>query len=268
MVDKSILSIEKKLKANDPSLTSLSLYFCSYSDLCKILEILKNNNTCRNLTTTHLRFPDFLKDEACLLIAEVIAQNQTLTKINIQGDASKEFGYSVEVFPTIAEKLAHNTKLKQFYWPHLQNESILPFARAIELNPSLQGVTICCTEISQDNINILSEAISKNKNLQSIDFDRTPLDNDGFIQIIKSISVHPKIRRLLFRWCKIGDLGAEAFAKCVQNHKTLLEVDLSCNDITEHGISCIIESIKLNTKIKDVNLRCNKCSNRSIHFVR
>lgn len=263
MSDRSFSLLKQQLKDNKP-ISSLQLYSCKLTQLREILSILKSNTSCRNLTTPYFWPQDYLDDEICLLIAEVIAHNQILTKICIQGAASKEFNYSQKSFPLIAEKLSQNQNLKHFFWPHLENESLPHFVQAIGLNESLQEVMVCCTEISLNNSKILAEEISKNKALHSIDFYKTPLGDDGLIEITKAISIHPKIRRLSFCYCNIGDVGAEAFAKCLQNHKTLVDVNLSCNRITDQGIFCISEAFKINKKIKIVDLKINQSSSRNI----
>lgn len=159
-----------RLKANDPSLTTLNLRdsLLTHAEVIAIAEGLRVNRTLTTLSLSHCYS---LGDTGAAAIADALAGNATLTTLNLYWI---NFGAAGATAIANAMKANHTLTTLNIGWNHLgQNQlnsaGAAAIAAALKVNRTLQKLNVQCTGISAADGAVIADAMKVNNTLTTLD---------------------------------------------------------------------------------------------------
>jgi len=179
-----------------------------------------------------LSIPDFIADEAVILLSEAIKHVKALRKIDLSFRDLSDTGMThlrkvVKDAPSV-----HTISL---YFQKISDAGMELLSEAIQHVPRLENISFGCQEISDAGMELLSGAIQKKPALQSINIT-------------------------LSQYGEFSDAGMEHLSKAIQCASVLKNISLDCQTISAAGMTKLIEAIKKAPALQNISLTCQEIS--------
>jgi Ran GTPase-activating protein (RanGAP) involved in mRNA processing and transport len=214
-------SAYKRLKNNDPKLTSLGIgvYVYSATELNNILAALKNNRSCRNLSIYHIG--DKIHEDAGHYLSEIIKYNVTLVNLTVELPCF----FQDQNFIEFIDALKNNTTLQKLSLisQPFNSEHIEHFSESLLKNTSIKYLELQDTNINDKGAVKFASALYKHKKLQHLNLSSNPIGDVGFVALVDSITEKHLLNTLYFHHCDIGDEGVKGLAKALLRSNMMRE---------------------------------------------
>eukprot|EP00451_Oxyrrhis_marina_P009652 CAMPEP_0204321332 /NCGR_PEP_ID=MMETSP0469-20131031/8098_1 /ASSEMBLY_ACC=CAM_ASM_000384 /TAXON_ID=2969 /ORGANISM="Oxyrrhis marina" /LENGTH=894 /DNA_ID=CAMNT_0051302609 /DNA_START=43 /DNA_END=2727 /DNA_ORIENTATION=- len=179
-----------------------------------------------------LSIPDFIADEAVILLSEAIKHVKALRKIDLSFRDLSDTGMThlrkvVKDAPSV-----HTISL---YFQKISDAGMELLSEAIQHVPRLENISFGCQEISDAGMELLSGAIQKKPALQSINIT-------------------------LSQYGEFSDAGMEHLSKAIQCASVLKNISLDCQTISAAGMTKLIEAIQKKPALENISLSCAEIS--------
>ena len=126
---------------------------------------------------------------------------------------------------------------------------------SLQMNTKLLSLTLC--NIGNNGAITLAEAIQVNNTLQKISISSNSISDDGAVAIGNSIKFNTSLQELNISHNTITNYGIKVLAKGIEINSTLHNIDVSKNHISIEGLLCFMEAVKNNCTLQVVNITHN-----------
>jgi len=125
---------------------------------------------------------------------------------------------------------------------------------------SLTGINLWSCELTDQQIESLSQVISKSKLIKELNIGSNPkITSPGYLGHLES----SLLSKLVLAWNKLGNEGANHLASYLTKNIALRYLDISAVDIQDEGLAALISALKQNNTLTHLNLQNNNISNKS-----
>ena len=170
-------------------------------------------------------------DEHLKLLAHGLADNQTITSLDMSFNLISDFG-------------------------------ICDLIDGLFINITLKRLTLSHNNIGNVGCVYLSDLLLGNVSLKRLDISYNRVGSDGAKSISKALCSNSLLKRLDLGHNNIGDEGCSALAEGLKANKTLATLDLSFNAIGSEGLIRLCnDGILYNRGLKDLSLHGNPFDN-------
>ena len=242
----------KKIRSNDPTLTTLDLSYNNIGDegAKVIADALKGNKTLTTLDLSH----NNIEVEGTKALAEALKDNKTLTTLNLSHNEIGDEGAKA-----IAEALRINTTLTTLNLriSKIGDKGAKDIAEALKENQTLISMDLKSNNIGDEGAKALADALRINTTLTTLNLFSTGVGAEGAKAIAEALKANETLTTLDLVENHIGAEGAKAIADALKGNKTLTTLDLSGSNIGYSGAKAIAEALKANKTLTTLDLSSN-----------
>jgi hypothetical protein len=197
------------------SIVKLNIRHLDVFDKNTSFSSLRSNKSLRDIDLSD----NFLGDEGCKLIADILKTNDSLKDIN----------------------LSHNV---------IQSAGFKELSEALKVNITLKKINLSANTARLGEIKMISEAIKVNKSLTELDLSELGFDLEGTKALADALRVNATISRIHLSKNRIDRAGAMQLTEVLKVNETLAYIDLSNNFIDDDCAHSILVAIKPNRTFK------------------
>lgn len=252
-------AFSKIILANRLSTLSLdSLDYCNLDTMISVLDALKNNTSLTNLSLAQKdrrRHKRRLSDKACDMICEVLRDNRTLIKLDING-----IGVGSDHLSKILDSLHKHPALTQLnFWENKLDNTIAPsLASFLEVNTSLTELDLSNAHLTPDACQMIGPALKKNISITSLSLFMNPIQSFGCKYLAEGLKSNKTLIRVNLKDCQIQDEGCMYLGEAIKTNQCLMHLDISGYDIKVDGYNALIDGLNENTSLTDLTLSKDK----------
>jgi len=255
----------------------------------QIIEALRNNKTitsldlgCNNLDTEWDNLDEDIDEEYdkyrvyaiiedyAIAIANMIKENTTIVKLNLERNCLGEFGIDV-----IADALCVNTTITNLNLSrnNLEEYGTHKITDALNTNTTITNLNLSDNWLGEDGALVIAEALYVITTLRSLNLShnylrRNSYDSEiGIIAIANALCKNESITELDLEHNKIGLNGARELSKALYVNKTLKILNLENNKLCEGAACEITKALYVNKTLKKLNLSDNKLDKYGLHVI-
>lgn len=207
-----------------------------------------------------------LGDLGALDMADLLLQTNSIISLDLSSNSIGDEGAA-----SLFNALRHNMSVAFLHVGSVSGVSRNSFGnRAInELslmfhdNRILSEINLSMTEISTEDITILTSGLSQNKTLKSIHLSNNNLRSKGAVNLLNGL-LSSQIAELYLGSNHLKDDCAPYFANFLSNNKSLKKLDLSGNNLTHRFTSAIALPLASQSPLIELNLSRNPLGGRGV----
>jgi Ran GTPase-activating protein (RanGAP) involved in mRNA processing and transport len=224
LISPEVLAIIERVRANDPTLTTLCLNY------------------------------DAIGAHETKALANALSSNTTLTKLSLHSNRIGSDGAKA-----LANALSNNTTLTELnLWENnIGDDGTEALANALSSNTTLTNLILRDNRIGNTGAEALADALKSNTTLTNLDLEKNTIDNDGAKALADALSSNTTLTNLILRNNGIGNTGVEALADALKNNASVTSLNLSHNCISAGGAEALANALKNNTILTNLILEGN-----------
>jgi Ran GTPase-activating protein (RanGAP) involved in mRNA processing and transport len=254
----------------------------------KIIDSLRNNITitsldlgCNNIDEWYNLDEDIdeeydkygvhaIIEEYTIVIANMIKENTTIIKLNLERNCLGEFGIDV-----IADALRVNTTITNLNLSrnNLEEYGTQKITDALYTNTTITKLNLSSNWLRENGALVIAEALYVITTLRSLNLSHNYLRKNSFsseigiIEIANALCKNESITELDLEHNKIGLNGARELSKALCVNTTLKILSLEHNKLEEESVYEIGKALGVNTTLKVLNLSDNKLNKYEVHEI-
>jgi Ran GTPase-activating protein (RanGAP) involved in mRNA processing and transport len=283
----------------------------------EIIEALRNNKTitsldlgCNNLDEWYNLNEDIdeeynkygvyaIIEEYTFAIANMIKENTTIVKLNLERNCLGEFGIDViadalrvnttitnlnlslnnlEEYGTqkIIDALYMNTTITKLNlssnW--LGENGALVIAEALYVITTLRSLNLSHNYLrrnsfsSEIGIIAIANALCKNESITELDLEHNKIELNGARELSKALCVNTTLKILSLEHNKLGEESVYEIGKALGVNTTLKVLNLSDNKLDKYGVHEIVGALRNNNTLTLLNIGCNDLSEKEEKLIR
>ncbi|CAG4913158.1 unnamed protein product [Colias eurytheme] len=209
----------------------------------------------KNVTTFNLT-DNFLNDDACFHLGDMLTSNSNLTELNLSGCRIGASGAS-----KLFSGLLLNKKLRILNLDknELGDLGIEHFAQVVFRGINLKQISLSKNNITGKSINTLAEAFETHNNLTHIDISRNNLSapQNGIVNLLNQLAENKALQELHLSWDALSGVRTATAIKAVTRAPNLRVLDLSYNRLVGEAVETLIGSLGKAKKMVTLNLSNN-----------
>jgi len=204
-------------------------------------------------------------EDYAIAIANMIKENTTIVKLNLERNCLGEFGIDV-----IADALCVNTTITNLNLSrnNLEEYGTQKITDALYTNTTITNLNLSDNWLGENGALVIAEALYVNTTLTSLDLSHNYLRRNSFssemgiIAIANALCKNESITELNLEHNKIGLNGARELSKALYVNTTLKILNLENNKIREEAAREIGKALGANTTLK-----VNKLDKYGVHEI-
>lgn len=226
---------------------------------------------CMNTTTTRLYLQSQkIDDTVAIEIGKALRINKTLEVLylnqnNIGDRGGAEIGQALPFNTTLKYLCIHSNHIStlgaseigkglalnkgltdtlHFYDNHVDDQGVIPIAKALETNITLTVLLLYKNQIGDIGAIKIAKAIAHNPTLIEINLSANKIADRGACELANALITNTIIKKFFLQNNRIGNEGAIAFSQALSSNSILKAICLSMNEIGEAGIEALTKSAK------------------------
>ena len=234
------------------SLKSLSIVNCNVGDehLKLLAHGLADNQTVTSLDMSYNLISDFgICDLIDGLFINITLKRLTLSHNNI-GDVGCVY---------LSDLLLGNVSLKKIdiSYNRVGSDGAKSLSKALCSNSLLKILDLGCNNIGDEGCSALAEGLKVNKTLQTLDLSFNSIGSDGLIRLCNDGIIYNRgLKDLSLHGNPFDNAGAKSLVKALIDHKTLKRVDIGNNEkIGVDGIGTIAQTLTTKYMVGNLVMR-------------
>lgn len=186
---------------------------------------------------------DYYSEDDRLSFEEVLEAIQNNTREQIDSYCNKE------EISILANAFASNTGLKSLCINGPSREmGIIDFATSLELNTTLESLSLCGCKITNQAGEALGNALTLNKTLKKLELSGS-ISLAGILALAKALKENEALMIVSLNFGIITDEAAVALADVIKSNTRLNELDFNHNEFTDEAKSLLAQALKLNVTL-------------------
>jgi Ran GTPase-activating protein (RanGAP) involved in mRNA processing and transport len=194
------------------------------------------------------------------VIADALRVNTTITNLNLSRNNLEEYGTQ-----KIVDALYMNTTITKLNLSSnlLGEDGALVIAEALYVITTLRSLNLShnylrrnslCSEIG---IIAIANALCKNKSITELDLEHNKIGLNGARELSKVLCVNDTLKILSLEHNKLGEKAAREIGKTLGVNTTLKVLNLSDNKLDKYGVHEIVDALRNNNTLTLLNIGCN-----------
>eukprot|EP00051_Salpingoeca_urceolata_P002475 m.50584 g.50584 ORF g.50584 m.50584 type:complete len:227 (-) comp12162_c0_seq2:206-886(-) len=118
----------------------------------------------------------------------------------------------------------------------VSDDDIIPLARALETNTSLQGLLLNCNKITDRGLQTLCQGLGANRSLVHLGLEGNAITTEGMHALCEVIKHHPSLRQLNLSVNRLGDEGIGLLCEALEVNRNITELGLRLVGMTDKGL--------------------------------
>ncbi|CAH0604977.1 unnamed protein product [Chrysodeixis includens] len=176
---------------------------------------------------------NFLNDDACYHLSDMLLTNSTLTELNLHG---------CRIGPSGARRLFSG----------------------LHTNRGLIYLDIGSNQIGDDGMEFLADAVIYGLDVKEIDLSNNNISGKGVNLLAKAFETHNRFTHINLAWNHLYTLGTANFLNKVSESPGLKALDLSWTSLQGPRIGLALTNVAAHPHIKKLNLSNNKLEGEAI----
>jgi Ran GTPase-activating protein (RanGAP) involved in mRNA processing and transport len=209
-------------------------------------------------------------EEYTIAIANMINENTTIVKLNLERNYLGDFGIDV-----IADALRMNTTITNLNLSrnNLEVCETQKITDALNTNTTITKLNLSDNWLGEDGALVIAEALYVITTLRSLNLSHNYLRRNSFrseigiIAIANALCKNESITELNLEHNKIGLNGARELSKALCVNTTLKILSLEHNKLGEESVYEIGKALSVNTTLKVLNLSDNNLDKYAVHEI-
>jgi Ran GTPase-activating protein (RanGAP) involved in mRNA processing and transport len=210
-------------------------------------------------------------EEYAIAIANMIKENTTIVKLNLERNCLGEIGKDV-----IADALSVNTTITNLNLSrnNLEEYGTQKIVDALYMNTTITKLNLSDNWLGEDGALVIAEALYVITTLRSLNLSHNYLRRNSFssemgiIAIANALCKNESITELDLEHNKIGLNGVRELSKALCVNTTLKILNLEHNKLDKYGVYEIVGALRNNNTLTLLNIGCNDISEKEEKLVR
>ena len=213
------------------------------------------NNILQNKIDEFNLYDEKIDDKQTALLANVLQNNHSLTKLNLHSNQVGAAGASA-----LANALQNNHSLTFLSLDSNQvgAAGASALANAIQNNHSLTNLDLWNNQVGDAGASALANALQNNHSLTELSLGRNQLSAAGASALANALQNNHSLTSLYLQCNKVGAAGASALANALQNNHSLTDLSLNSNQVGAAGASALANALQNNHSLTNLDLWNNQ----------